>query len=44
MNQELCARAARIKAILTDVDGILTDGKLNFFTLPDGRVGEFKSF
>lgn len=44
MNQELCARAARIKAILTDVDGILTDGKLNFFTLPDGRVDEFKSF
>lgn len=44
MNKELQARAAKIKAILTDVDGILTDGKLNFFALPDGRVDEFKSF
>ena len=44
MNEELRARAAKIKAILTDVDGILTDGKLNFFVLPDGRVDEFKSF
>lgn len=37
-------RAACIKAILTDVDGILTDGKVNFFLTPDGRVDEFKSF
>lgn len=44
MNTEIQARAAKIKAILTDVDGILTDGKLNFFTLPDGRVDEFKTF
>lgn len=44
MNEELRARAAKIKAILTDVDGILTDGKLNFFALPDGRVDEFKTF
>lgn len=44
MNKELQARAAKIKAILTDVDGILTDGKLNFFALPDGRVDEFKTF
>lgn len=37
-------RAARIKLILTDVDGILTDGKVNFFITPDGRIEEFKSF
>ncbi len=38
------ARAQRIKLILTDVDGILTDGKVNFFVTPDGQIEEFKSF
>lgn len=37
-------RAKHIKLILTDVDGILTDGKVNFFVTPDGRIEEFKSF
>ena len=37
-------RARKIKAILTDVDGILTDGKVNFFLTPDGKIEEFKSF
>ena len=37
-------RAKKIKVILTDVDGILTDGKVNFFFTPDGRIEEFKSF
>ena len=37
-------RAARIKAVLTDVDGILTDGKVNFFLTQDGKIDEFKSF
>ncbi|MBR2082259.1 MAG: HAD hydrolase family protein [Elusimicrobiaceae bacterium] len=37
-------RAQKIKAILTDVDGILTDGKVNFFVTQDGRIEEFKSF
>ena len=37
-------RAKRIKVILTDVDGILTDGKVNFFVAPDGRIEEIKSF
>ena len=37
-------RAQKIKAILTDVDGILTDGKVNFFVAPDGRIEEIKSF
>ena len=38
------ARAQRIKLILTDVDGILTDGKVNFFVAPDGKIEEIKSF
>lgn len=37
-------RAAQIKVVLTDVDGILTDGKVNFFVTPDGKIEEFKSF
>ena len=37
-------RARNIKLILTDVDGILTDGKVNFFLTQDGRVEEIKSF
>lgn len=41
---ELIKRAQKIKAILTDVDGILTDGKLNFFVREDGSTDEFKSF
>ncbi len=37
-------RAQRIKLILTDVDGILTDGKVNFFLNAAGKIEEFKSF
>ncbi|WP_428897197.1 3-deoxy-D-manno-octulosonate 8-phosphate phosphatase (KDO 8-P phosphatase) [Parelusimicrobium proximum] len=37
-------RAKKIKFLLTDVDGVLTDGKLNFFTTPEGKIEEFKSF
>ena len=37
-------RAKKIKIILTDVDGILTDGKVNFYVAPDGRIEEIKSF
>ena len=42
--QQARKRAQKIKVILTDVDGILTDGKVNFFATPDGRIEEFKSF
>ncbi len=38
------ARAKNIKLILADVDGILTDGKVNFFVTQDGRIEELKSF
>ena len=44
MNEELLARARKIKVILNDVDGIWTDGKLHFFVKPDGSIDEFKSF
>lgn len=44
MNEELLARARKIKLVLNDVDGIWTDGKLHFFLTADGRVEEIKSF
>lgn len=44
MNEEILARARKIKVVLTDVDGIWTDGKLHFFLTPEGRVEEIKSF
>lgn len=39
-NIDLLARARRVRLVVFDVDGVLTDGRLNF--LPDGS--EFKSF
>lgn len=42
--QNALDRARNIKAILTDVDGILTDGKVNFFVNAQGKLDEFKSF
>jgi 3-deoxy-D-manno-octulosonate 8-phosphate phosphatase (KDO 8-P phosphatase) len=41
---DVMARAAKIKVLLMDVDGVLTDGKLYF--IPDGSGGmvEFKGF
>lgn len=42
--QNALERAKKVRAILTDVDGILTDGKVNFFITPDGKMDEFKSF
>ena len=44
MNEELLARARNIKVVLNDIDGIWTDGKLNFYVTADGRVEEMKSF
>jgi 3-deoxy-D-manno-octulosonate 8-phosphate phosphatase (KDO 8-P phosphatase) len=44
MNQDLLERASRIKLLLMDVDGVLTDGKL--YNVPDngGGVWESKGF
>ena len=44
MNEELLARARKIKVILNDVDGIWTDGKLHFYVTPEGKIEEIKSF
>ena len=42
--EQAIERARKVRAILTDVDGILTDGKVNFFVFDDGRTAELKSF
>lgn len=44
MNQDVRARAANIKLLLMDVDGVLTDGKLYFIPGADGKMVEFKAF
>ena len=38
------ARAKKIKILLMDVDGVLTDGKMYFLPGHDGRMVEFKAF
>jgi len=44
VSEDVRARAAKIKLLLMDVDGVLTDGKLFFFPGPEGTVIEVKSF
>jgi len=44
VSEDVRARAAKIKLLLMDVDGVLTDGKLFFFPGPDGAVIEVKAF
>jgi 3-deoxy-D-manno-octulosonate 8-phosphate phosphatase (KDO 8-P phosphatase) len=44
VSTDVSARAAKIKLLLMDVDGVLTDGKLLFFPGPDGTVIEVKAF
>jgi len=38
------ARARKIKILLMDVDGVLTDGKIHLVSMPDGTAHEMKSF
>ena len=38
------ARAKKIKLLLMDVDGVLTDGKMYFLPGPGGKMVEFKAF
>ena len=37
-------RASAIKLLLMDVDGVLTDGKVYYLPMPEGRVWENKGF
>jgi 3-deoxy-D-manno-octulosonate 8-phosphate phosphatase (KDO 8-P phosphatase) len=37
MNDELLARAARVRLLLMDVDGVMTDGR--YWNAPDGKGG-----
>jgi 3-deoxy-D-manno-octulosonate 8-phosphate phosphatase (KDO 8-P phosphatase) len=42
--EELIRLAARVKLLLMDVDGVLTDGKLYNVPGPDGNMAETKGF
>jgi 3-deoxy-D-manno-octulosonate 8-phosphate phosphatase (KDO 8-P phosphatase) len=44
MSAEIAARAAKIRLLLMDVDGVLTDGKLYNVPAPDGKMAETKGF
>ena len=44
MNPEIQERAARIRLLLMDVDGVLTDGHLINIPGPDGKMVETKAF
>ena len=44
MTPEILERAARVKLLLMDVDGVLTDGRLYYVPDPEGRMAESKGF
>jgi len=44
VSTELAARAGKIRMVLMDVDGVLTDGKVWFLPSPDGGIFETKGF
>ena len=44
MTEDVKARAANIKLLLMDVDGVLTDGKIYFIPDAAGKMIEFKGF
>ncbi len=43
-SEDVLARASKIKLLLMDCDGVLTDGRIYFLPNPDGTVGETKCF
>jgi 3-deoxy-D-manno-octulosonate 8-phosphate phosphatase (KDO 8-P phosphatase) len=43
-SKSVIARARKIHLLLMDVDGVLTDGRVNLVPLADGTVVEMKSF
>jgi 3-deoxy-D-manno-octulosonate 8-phosphate phosphatase (KDO 8-P phosphatase) len=44
MNGDVTQRASKIRLLLMDVDGVLTDGKLYNVPAPDGSMAETKGF
>ncbi len=44
VSPELAARAAKIRLVLMDVDGVLTDGRIWFLPAPGGGIFETKGF
>jgi 3-deoxy-D-manno-octulosonate 8-phosphate phosphatase (KDO 8-P phosphatase) len=44
MNDDATGRASKIRLLLMDVDGVLTDGKLYNVPAPDGSMAETKGF
>jgi 3-deoxy-D-manno-octulosonate 8-phosphate phosphatase (KDO 8-P phosphatase) len=44
MDSAVMDRAKKIKVILMDVDGVMTDGKLYYMPGPDGQMVETKGF
>src|SRR5262249_49801500 len=44
MNADITQKASRIRLLLMDVDGVLTDGKLYNVPGPDGKMAETKGF
>jgi 3-deoxy-D-manno-octulosonate 8-phosphate phosphatase (KDO 8-P phosphatase) len=44
MNNDTQQRAARVKMLVMDVDGVLTDGRLYNVPGPDGKMVETKAF
>ena len=44
MTSQLRARARKIKLLLLDVDGVLTDGRIYYLPQPGGRMFETKTF
>lgn len=44
ISEQLSAKAQKIKLLLMDVDGVLTDGKMSYFPGIDGKLVEFKFF
>jgi 3-deoxy-D-manno-octulosonate 8-phosphate phosphatase (KDO 8-P phosphatase) len=44
MSSDLVQRAARVRLLLMDVDGVLTDGSLYYVPGPDGVIAETKGF
>jgi 3-deoxy-D-manno-octulosonate 8-phosphate phosphatase (KDO 8-P phosphatase) len=44
LDQKVYDKAARVKLLLMDVDGVMTDGRLYHVPGPDGAMVEFKGF